>query len=141
MRTAGIGPRTEPVRERFKEAKETGPPEPTVGATGGCLIHDLTGRILEVDGPLCGILEYPREELLGMSCGMITVPDYAIEVFANIKTMAMEGAFVFRSFLTVRSGRLLPAVFRSAIERRDGALVITSVATVFPPLYGCPAPR
>lgn len=96
----------------------------------GVMIHDLTGRIIEVNGALCGLLDYMHDELLGVSCGTITSPDYAYAVFSNIKTMAIEGSFVFRSFLAGKSGERLPAEFRSEIGKRDGSLIITSVARV-----------
>ncbi len=92
------------------------------------LIHDLAGRILEVNRVAADRLSYPRESLRGMSVAELEAPEFASQTSARIDELRARGHAVFESAHVRCDGQIIPVELSSRLIDYQGAPAILSVA-------------
>ena len=75
-------------------------------------VHDLNGRLLEVNEPACQYLGHDREQLLTMSIADIAVDTDHHDRAARWRAMPTDTTFTFKSVHRSKSGRLVPVEVR-----------------------------
>lgn len=100
---------TERVRARA-EAGEAAEEFRTVFDSAGdaVVIHDLDGRIVEVNETACTRLGYSRVELLALRTADISAPEFESLIADRIRSVTDRGRATFETAHLTRDGRVLP---------------------------------
>ena len=89
------------------------------------IIHDLVGRILEVNREACERLGYSHAELVGMRSQDIDVPEYAARANERIEMVRRQGHCLFESVHRRRDGSVVPVeVNRRLFEHQGRSLIL-----------------
>jgi PAS domain S-box-containing protein len=92
------------------------------------LIHDLDGRLLDVNQVAAGRLGYSREELLAMNLMEIVPPEFAALVPDRIGKVAVIGHQVFETAHVTRDGRHIPIEASARVIPYRGGTAILSIS-------------
>ena len=92
------------------------------------LIHNLTGRFLEVNCVACESLGYTRDELLRLTPADISAPETAGEVPAHIAKLQRDEHIFIETVLLRRDGTTLPVELNSRIIEYAGGSAVLSIA-------------
>ncbi|MEM2146973.1 MAG: PAS domain S-box protein, partial [Candidatus Jordarchaeaceae archaeon] len=94
-------------------------------------IHDLAGKILEVNRVACERYGYSQEELTQMNIQDIEAPEYAVKVPERIKETCKRDQIIFETAHLQRSGcdcNIIPIEVSNSLIEYDGKLAILSIA-------------
>jgi PAS domain S-box-containing protein len=91
-------------------------------------IHDLEGRILEVNRVACERLGYTREELLSMTPDDLDAPEYVPLVAERLERLRRRGSLIFETAHVCRDGTVIPVELSSRIVQDNGQTVALSSA-------------
>jgi len=92
------------------------------------VIHNIKGRILEVNEEICRRLGYSRGELLNMSIPDIIEPEYDSLVQSKIREIQKTGRAVFETVDLAKDGTHIPSEIISRVIKFNGEDVILSTA-------------
>jgi PAS domain S-box-containing protein len=92
------------------------------------LIHDLDGRLLDVNQATVGRLGYSREELLAMNLTEIVPPEFAALVPDRIRKVVEIGHMVFETIHVTRDGRHIPIEASARVISYQGETAILSIS-------------
>nr|MDO8079392.1 PAS domain S-box protein [Candidatus Freyarchaeota archaeon] len=95
------------------------------------VIHDLEGKILEVNSVACERFGYSREELMQMSPMDIDAPEYAAKVPERIEALRQKGQIIFETAHVRRDGCdgiRIPTEVSSRLIEYEGKPAILSIA-------------
>jgi PAS domain S-box-containing protein len=91
-------------------------------------IHDLEGRILEVNESMCRCLGYSREALLRITPWEIDSPEHAHKVAQRIQEVRRQGHAIFETVHRRYDGTEIPVEVSSRILEYEGKPAVLSVA-------------
>ena len=97
-------------------------------ASDAILIHDLEGRLLEVNQVACDRLGYSREELLEKMPMNLIAPEYAARVLGPTEELRRQGHAMFEATQVQRNGALIPVEVSSRIIEYAGGQAVLSIA-------------
>ena len=97
-------------------------------AADAIFIHDLSGRILEVNQVAVERLGYPREELLSMTPMDFDSPEFAEMVPPRIKALQETGAAIFETAQVTKDGKVIPTEASSRVIEFQGQDCIFTIA-------------
>jgi PAS domain S-box-containing protein len=97
-------------------------------ASDAILIHDLEGRLLEVNQVACERLGYSREELLDKMPMNLIAPEYAARVLGPAEELRRQGHAMFEATQVQRNGTLIPVEVSSRIIEYAGSQAVLSIA-------------
>ncbi len=97
-------------------------------ASDAILIHDLEGRLLEVNQVACERLGYSREELLETMPVNLIAPEYAARALGPTEELRRLGHAMFETTQVQRSGSLIPVEVSSRIIEYAGSQAVLSIA-------------
>jgi PAS domain S-box-containing protein len=92
------------------------------------LIHDLKGRLLDVNRAAVERLGYSREELLTMNLRDIVPLDFAVLVPDRIRKIAETGLVVFETVHLTRDGRRIPVEASARVIPYRGGTAILAIS-------------
>jgi PAS domain S-box-containing protein len=92
------------------------------------LIHNLTGRFLEVNRVACEFLGYSREELLRLTPADVTVPELVARIPVLNAQLQHEDHIFFEMVLRRRDGTPLPMELNSRMIEYAGGPAVLSIA-------------
>ena len=90
------------------------------------VIHDLDGRLLEVNQVLCRRLGYSREHLLTMTLPQITAPAFVADANACLARLPRELRVTFETAHLTRDGQLVPIEVNATLIEYGGRTAIMS---------------
>jgi PAS domain S-box-containing protein len=91
-------------------------------------LHDLSGRMLDVNPVACERLGYTREELLRMSVSQLSASDSDALVPRRMQELALEGMLVYETAHMTRGGAVIPTQLNCRIVEHEGSKAVLSVA-------------
>ncbi len=91
-------------------------------------IHDLNGRILEVNQVACERLGYPKEKILKMTLADIDRPKSAAPIPERIEGLENKGHIFFETAHKSKEGAITPIELSSRIIEYEGATAALSIA-------------
>ncbi|MAT38846.1 MAG: hypothetical protein CL946_04505, partial [Ectothiorhodospiraceae bacterium] len=91
------------------------------------LIHDETGKILDVNARVLERLGYDTSELIGQSPGIIAAPEYAPKAKMRLEQIFTHGEAFFRTQLITKSSEELAVEVTSQLFKWKGKPAIFSV--------------
>jgi PAS domain S-box-containing protein len=97
-------------------------------ASDAIFIHDLSGRILEVNQVAVERLGYPREQLLSMTPMDFDSPEFAEMVPPRIKALQETGAAIFETAQVTKDGKVIPTEASSRVIEFQGQDCIFTIA-------------
>jgi len=97
-------------------------------ASDGIFIHDLKGKLLEVNDIACKKLGYKREELLKLKPMDIDTPEYAPLVPERMQEILKNGHAFFETAHLRSDGTIIPIELSSRIIEYSGKPAILSIA-------------
>ncbi|NOZ79925.1 MAG: PAS domain S-box protein [Acidobacteria bacterium] len=97
------------------------------GAADAIFIHDLEGRILEVNEVACRQLGYACKELAGMTVQAFTAPEEVKYVAKRLEELRRDGRVTFASQHVARDGRRIPVEINGRIISYRGRTVAMSI--------------
>ncbi|GEM_PF-2086230 len=92
------------------------------------LIHNLTGRYLDVNRMACEILGYTREELLHMTPADVNAPEVSEQFPAFIAKLRQGDPVFFETVVVRRDGTTFPAELNSRMIEYAGGPAVLSIA-------------
>ena len=90
-------------------------------------IHDITGRIIEVNDQCCQRLGYSREELLKLSLFDLVVPDHAQLIREKIGYLTNQERVLFEADRITKEGKRLSMEISARTIEIEGETAIASV--------------
>lgn len=90
-------------------------------------IHDLEGKILEVNDAACEVMGYSRDELLAMTISRLDSPEDASQVPARIATIVGGQRALFETVHIAKDGTRIPMEVSSRLITYGGESAILSV--------------
>jgi PAS domain S-box-containing protein/putative nucleotidyltransferase with HDIG domain len=119
----------EAVQERTQALRDAENRYRTLFQTAGdaIFINDLDGGLLEVNDEACRLLGYTREDLLDLTVGDLTTPEYAARRTKLLKQLQAAGHLVFETELVTRDGRIIPAECSSRLLDLQGRPTVLSL--------------
>jgi PAS domain S-box-containing protein len=90
-------------------------------------VHDLTGRILDVNHKACIKYGYNKEELCQMNAADIDVPDHAICIERRIRRLLENGEITFETVHLDREGNHIPIEVTAKLENYKGQEAVISI--------------
>ncbi len=97
-------------------------------ASDAIIIHDLEGRILEVNDAACKLMKYTRNEFLKLSLIDIKAPKYVDRIVSGLKTLPETGYFQAESENITRDGRIIPVEVNGVVIEYENKKAILNVA-------------
>ena len=91
-------------------------------------IHDLSGRILQVNRTACERLGYAHDELLAMNMAGINTAEYMTIATAQAEALGHQGQQMFESAHRCRDGIVIPVEVSARSMQFNGKPAIVSVA-------------
>ncbi len=91
-------------------------------------LHDLEGKIAEVNKIICERLGYSREELLSMSLKDFVSSEYSGLIPGRVKNLLKSGHLVFESADVTIDGTVIPVEISAAIIEYGGKKAVLSIA-------------
>ncbi|MBF0314710.1 MAG: PAS domain S-box protein [Oligoflexia bacterium] len=91
-------------------------------------IHDLQGKMFDVNPIACERLGYSREELLQMTPRDFNAPEHASKVSARIKILIEQKHNLFETCHVHRDGTIIPTEINSRLIEYQGHAAILSTA-------------
>jgi two-component system cell cycle sensor histidine kinase/response regulator CckA len=92
------------------------------------LVHDLSGRFLDVNAAACRQLGYSRAELLDRALTDILAPESALEAAQHVEWASRKDGLLFETTYMARSGGRIPVEVSSQAIGYDGRPAILNVA-------------
>lgn len=92
------------------------------------LIHNLTGRFLEVNRVACERLGYSREELLRMTPADLNAPEMVNQIPRRIEQLRQTDYIFFETIYLRRDGTRLPVELNSHMIEYAGGPAVLSIA-------------
>ncbi|MCF7936169.1 MAG: PAS domain S-box protein [Synergistales bacterium] len=93
----------------------------------GALVHDLEGNILEVNGKMCRLLGYTREELRDLHLSVLHprgTAEFDRPLQNHIDRILSEGSDHFETQMRTKGGRIFPGeIAASVVESGQGRVV------------------
>lgn len=100
-------------------------------ASDGIIIHDLNGKILEVNRVKCERLGYTREELLGQNLSLIDTPKYYDKIPEKLKELKRNGQLITEVKHVTKTGELIPVeIHAKLIEYMDQSAVLSIIRDI-----------
>lgn len=96
--------------------------------TDSIFIHDMTGKLVEVNNSACERLGYSRDEMLAKSVKDIDSPEYAALVQVRIAKLIRDKSLMFDSAHVTRDGKIIPVEISSQVIEYNGRPAIFSIA-------------
>ncbi|PLX83632.1 MAG: hypothetical protein C0617_10875 [Desulfuromonas sp.] len=96
-------------------------------AAGAFFVHDMTGRIVDVNRQACVMLGYSREELLELCIGDIETRSREMDVESTWKQMRPGEPFLVDGLARRKDGTELPVEVRICQYRLQGELFISAM--------------
>ena len=90
-------------------------------------IHDLEGRVLEVNQVACDRLGYSQDEFAQMTLGQIVSSEHAASVPRLIEEELTRGHALFETVHVSKDGRAIPTEVSSVVFEYDGHPAVLSV--------------
>jgi diguanylate cyclase (GGDEF)-like protein/PAS domain S-box-containing protein len=97
-------------------------------ASDAIFIHDLKGKLLEVNEIACKKLDYKREQLLKLKPMDIDAPEYASLVPERMQEILKQGHAFFETAHVRSDGTIIPVELSSRIIEYSGKPAILSIA-------------
>lgn len=97
-------------------------------ASDAIFIHDLDGKLLEVNQVACKRLGYNREKILQMSLSDIDRPKQAASIPERIEELYNRGHIFFETAYAHRDGTVIPIELSSRIIEYEGKPAALSIA-------------
>ncbi|MEW6141981.1 MAG: PAS domain S-box protein [Chloroflexota bacterium] len=97
-------------------------------ASDAILIHDVKGRLLEVNQVASERLGYSRSNLLKMALEDVESPKLRVPVSERIEEMQKRGRVIYETAFVRRDGEVIPVEVNSRIIEWDRGLAVLSVA-------------
>ena len=91
-------------------------------------IHDLDGKILEVNDTACKRLGYSHEELLSMNIDDIDSPVDEKLIEERIQKLRKEEYLLFEASHVSKNGKIIPVEINSKLIKNEGKKVILSIS-------------
>ena len=102
------------------------------GIEDAVLVHDMEGRILDVNPASCRRLGYSRDELLSMTTNDIDLPEFAADFEKRLRRQVERGHLSFEVRHRTKDGRVIPVDVNSATivfeDRRAVLSVIRDIS-------------
>ncbi|MCL5037857.1 MAG: PAS domain S-box protein [Chloroflexi bacterium] len=98
------------------------------GSGDAIFIHDLAGRVLEINDTAIKRLGYNREEFLKMTVADIDTKEFAGKVMGRLEVLKRSGSAVFEAAHVTKDGRVFPVEINSRMIEYDGKPAILSGA-------------
>ena len=117
-------------RKRIEEALRQGEKKYRLifdSANDALFIHDMQGRILEVNRMACERLHYTHAELTSLTVGQIDTPDIAQRIPGRIKKLMELGRLTFEVVHQRRDGTFVPTEVSARLIEWDGQPAIMSI--------------
>lgn len=97
-------------------------------ATDAIYIHDIDGRFLEVNPVACERLGYLREELIGKTPDLITVPELASQLAVRVALLRQFGVLTYETVELTKSGEMIPVEVNARLTDYEAGLAIISIS-------------
>jgi two-component system NtrC family sensor kinase len=97
------------------------------GIDDAVFVHDLDGRILDLNPAACRRLGYSRDELLRMKTTDIDDPQFAVGFEHRLRDQLLQGRLSCEGCHIARDGRRIPVDINSAVIQIDGKPAILAV--------------
>ena len=107
-------------QEKFKTIFES--------ANDCILIHDLEGRILEVNDKACKRLGYSRDDIINKPISNTDTFEYAKRIDEMRGELLKKGNLIFESVNTLKNGKKIPVEISSKLINFDGTRAILSIS-------------
>ena len=91
-------------------------------------LHDLSGRLLEVNAAACDRLGYSRQELLSRRIGDFDAPEQAAGAPGRLEEVFRRGSMIYETVQVARDGRQVPTEVSSRIIEYGDQPAVLSVA-------------
>ena len=91
-------------------------------------IHDLEGRLLEVNQAACAALGYMRDELLKLTLRQVATPDCATRFEEHMAEIKTRDAVVFEAVQVRRDSTIIPVEISSRLIEFSGQHAVLSTA-------------
>jgi len=119
----------EAVQERTQELQDAEYRYRTLfhAAADAIFINDLEGRVLEVNEEAGRLLGYTRDELLHLTVGDITSPEYFARRSDVLEQLRGTDHLVFENELCTRDGRIIPTECSSRLMDFQGRPAVLSI--------------
>lgn len=96
-------------------------------AADAIFIHDLDGRIVEVNEVACRMLGYGRKELVGETTDIFFSPEERERSVQRLETLRRDGRITFESRFVARDGRITPVEVNGRLINYGGESVAMSI--------------
>lgn len=96
-------------------------------ANDGIILHDLSGRIIDVNETMYRRLGYTKEQMLKMNLANFVVPDHAALIEERTRRLEEDGMAVFQSGDMRRDGSVIPVEVSARIVDYRGEKICQSV--------------
>jgi two-component system, sensor histidine kinase and response regulator len=97
-------------------------------AADAVFIHDLTGRVLDVNRVAMDRLGYSREDFLEMSPRDFDTPEFADRMLENMDAIVKGGQAIFETCQMTREGLRIPTEVNARLINYGGTLAVLSNA-------------
>lgn len=97
-------------------------------ATEAIIIHDLEGRLLEVNSIACQRLGYTQGELIGKTADILDVPDLAGQAAVRTALINQYGSISYETVHQTRAGDMIPVEVNARLIEYEGRAVVLNIA-------------
>jgi PAS domain S-box-containing protein len=96
-------------------------------ANDGIIIHDVSGKIFDVNPTMFRRLGYTRAEFLQMNLQDLVAGDFGEKISGRIRQLEQEGVAIFESADRRKDGTVMPVEVSARVVEYDGKKAIQSV--------------
>lgn len=96
-------------------------------ANDGIILHDLEGKILDVNRSMHQRLGYTKSEFLRMNLNRLVPPEYEEKIESRTAAIKQQGVAIFESADTRKDGTIMPVEVNARIVNFEGRKIIQSV--------------